>query len=182
MKTIDKAIVCAGYGGQGIMVLGKLLAHAGMECGMNVTWIPSYGAEVRGGTAHSMIRIRMPGKIANPVVTNPDVCIIMNKPSLDKFMPRIAPGGIMIADSANVKDVSGRDDISVMRAPFTEIAVRLGDKRAANMIAAGYMNMMTELFPFKALEESVSFIFSEKPEVCELNKKALAEGYGIRGR
>ena len=86
--NIKEEILCAGYGGQGMMLMGRLFAYAGMNLGYNVTWMPSYGAEVRGGTAHSMVRIQK-GKIANPRVTRPTICIVMNKPSLLKFSKRI---------------------------------------------------------------------------------------------
>ena len=174
--NIKEEILCAGYGGQGMMLMGRLFAYAGMNLGYNVTWMPSYGAEVRGGTAHSMVRIQK-GKIANPRVTRPTSCIVMNKPSLLKFSKRIKPKGLLLVDSSQIDNISMLKNINVKKAPFTKIAISLGDKKVANMVAAGAFNRIKGLFPIEELVKSLSFIFRNKEDLIPLNEKAIREGY-----
>ena len=179
MKDLKEEILCAGHGGQGIMLMGKLLAYAGMQAGYNVTWIPSYGAEVRGGTAHSMVRIQKDGPIANPMVTNPTSCIVMNKPSLAKFIHLIKPGGLLIVDTTEINDVPVRIDINIKKAPLTKIAIEVGDKRAANIVAIGYFNKIKNMFAENELTNCIPFIFTRNLDLVKINEKALARGYAI---
>lgn len=178
MKLIKEEILCAGYGGQGMMLMGKLLAYTAMNAGYNVTWIPSYGAEVRGGTAHSMVRIQK-GNIANPAVRKPTICVVMNQPSLSKFLPTVRPDGLLLVDSSMVDGIPKAKNILIKEAPFTKIAQDLGDKKAANMVAAGLLNKIKGLFPIEELIKSVSFVFQNKKELISINEKALREGYNI---
>lgn len=177
MKRLKEDILCAGQGGQGIMVMGRLLAYAAMNAGYHVTWIPSYGAEVRGGTAHSMIRIRSKGEISNPVVSSPTICIVMNKPSLFKFIGRVRPNGILFIDSTEMDFSPKARSISIKKMPFTKMAIRIGDKRAANMIALGAMNKVTGLFSEPLLSRCLSFAFKGRHDVLELSRKALQYGF-----
>jgi 2-oxoglutarate ferredoxin oxidoreductase subunit gamma len=135
-KQINESILCAGFGGQGIMLLGKVLASTGMEEGLNVTWVPSYGAEVRGGTAYSTIRISS-RPVSDPIVENASTGIIMNEPSLDKFEKMIQPGGFLIVNTSMTARSPKRKDLDVLELPLTDEALRLGNVRVANMIAAG---------------------------------------------
>ena len=118
----------AGFGGQGIMFMGKLLAEAGLVSGYNVTWMPSYGAEVRGGTAYSMTKVSN-AEIASPIVANPDILVAMNKPSLVKYISSIKPGGILIANRSLTGDFDKPKGIKVVSIPMTDIASKLGDTR-----------------------------------------------------
>jgi len=180
---MNEEILCAGFGGQGIMVMGKLLAHAAMNAGYHVTWMPSYGAEVRGGTAHSMIRIHK-YDVASPVVRYPTSCIVMNKPSLIKFSKRVKSGGLLLVDSSKISDddirkAASLKNIIIKKAPFTEIAARLGEKKTANMVMVGAFNKIKKLFPIEELIESLSFIFQNKTDLIAVNQKAMRDGYSM---
>ncbi len=130
-------VIIAGFGGQGITLAGKLLAQAAMEAGREVTYMPSYGAEVRGGTANCMVVIA-DEEIACPVVSNPSSLIVMNKASLDKFAPRLQEGGLLVMNSSLIDAEPQVDEtILVLKVPADEIAVELGNPKAANMVALG---------------------------------------------
>ena len=177
MKTICEEILCAGFGGQGIMFMGKLLAEAGLIADQNVTWMPSYGAEVRGGTAYSMTKISN-AEIASPIVANPDILVVMNKPSLTKYMDSVKPGGILIANKSLVGDFHKRRDIKTVSIPMTEIALRLGDIRCANMIAIGAVAKNSSIVSIRNVTGVLKSIFKNKEELLLLNKKAIEKGYG----
>ena len=132
MKTGKTEILLAGFGGQGIMLMGKLLAQAGLASRKNVTWMPSYGAEVRGGTAYSMTKISNE-EIANPIIIAPDIFVAMNEPSLVKYEERLKPKGLLILNKSLIRAKPKRKDISVASIPMTQIASRLGSVRSANM-------------------------------------------------
>ncbi len=130
-------VIIAGFGGQGIMLTGKLLAQTAMEAGKEVTYMPSYGAEVRGGTANCMVVIAEK-QIACPVVGKPDSLIIMNKASLNKFGPRLKNGGLLIMNSSLIDTEPQLDDsIEIIPVPADELAVELGSQKSANMVALG---------------------------------------------
>ena len=130
-------IVIAGFGGQGIMLAGKLLAQTAMNAGKEVTYMPSYGAEVRGGTANCMVVISE-SEIACPVVGSPDSLIVLNKASLHKFGPRLKKGGLLIMNSSLIDETPELDSsIEVISIPADELAVELGNKKSANMVALG---------------------------------------------
>jgi len=179
MRKVDEAILCAGHGGQGIILMGKMIAYSGMQTGYQVTWIPSYGAEVRGGTAHSMVKIRSEGTIANPIVAEPTIAVIMNKPSLVRFAKSVKPGGLLIVDSSEIKEMPKLKGVTIVTMPFTAIAERLKEKRAANMVALGALLKIKHFFPMKELVQCLELAFPGKLELIELNIKALNEGYGI---
>lgn len=136
-STTQDEVLIAGFGGQGIMVAGKLLAQTAMRAGKEVTYMPSYGAEVRGGTANCMVVIA-DEPVACPVVATPTSLIVMNKASLNKFAPRLKKGGLLVMNSSLI-DVEPKVDetIKVVAVPVDELAVELGNKKAANMVALG---------------------------------------------
>lgn len=171
-------MLCAGFGGQGIMFLGKLLAEAGLSAGKHVTWMPSYGAEVRGGTAYSMVKIS-DSEVASPVVTNPGILIAMNKPSLVKYGGMLKPGGILISNKSLIDEKSKRRDITIVNAPLTDMASRLGNTRCANMIAAGIYIKRSKTLSLKNVVEALKNILKNKEDLFILNKKALEKGHGI---
>lgn len=130
-------VIIAGFGGQGIILAGRLLAQAAMKTGKEVTYMPSYGAEVRGGTANCMIVIS-DEPIASPLVSNPDSLIAMNRASLSKFAPRIKEGGLLIVNSSLVNDKPQiKDSVEVLAVPADELAIETGNPRVANMVALG---------------------------------------------
>jgi len=133
---LHEELVAAGFGGQGIMLLGKLIASAGMYEGRHVTFIPSYGAEVRGGTAHCNVIISNE-EIASPVVACPDTALVMNHPSLAKFGPRVKPNGLLLVNSTLVVEPPTRTDVQVVMVPATGSADDLGAIQVANMVMLG---------------------------------------------
>lgn len=177
MKPSTTQILFAGFGGQGIMFMGKLVAQAGMIAGKHVTWMPSYGAEVRGGTAYSMTKIS-DREIASPVVTSPDILIVMNKPSLLKYEGRLKKKGILIRNKSLIDTASKRRDIVVVSLPLTAMASQLGDTRCANMIAIGAMLKKSKILALKDAVAALSEMLEGKKELFALNKKALEKGFG----
>lgn len=171
---MSEKIICAGFGGQGIVTLGKMLAHTGMLEGRNVTYIPKYGAEMRGGTAHCMVIIS-DALISSPLVSIPDSAIIMNLPSLIKFESKVKTKGDLFLNSSLVKKEIERKDIKVIKIPATEIASKLGNKQVANMVILGAYLKQKKLFSkesaFIALEKVLN-----KPELLSINKQAVKEG------
>lgn len=133
---MEEKIIIAGFGGQGIMYLGKLICQAGMRMGLNVTYIPSYGAEVRGGTANCHV-VLSDRTIASPVVGSATTLIIMNEPSLLKFESSLSPDGLLLLNSSLIKIKPKRNDIRIEPVPATETAHRLGDVRVANVVMLG---------------------------------------------
>lgn len=172
---MQEEIICAGFGGQGIMFLGKLIAFGAMHKGFKVTWMPSYGAEVRGGTAHSMVVISNE-EIASPVVSLCDTAVIMNRPSFDKFLFRIRPKGVLILNSSLADTKSDRKDINIFKIPMTDIAHNLGNVRVANMVALGVYLKKKRLFSKDIIIEGIKKAFPEDKELVSLNIKALEEG------
>lgn len=171
-------ILCAGFGGQGIMLMGKLLAEAGMAGGSYVTWMPSYGAEVRGGTAYSMAKIST-HPISSPVVTRPDVLVVMNKPSLVKYENILKPGGVLISNKSLIDEPSRRRDVKVVNIPMTELASKLGSTRCANMIAVGALVKRSKALSIRNVINALKEVFKDKEDLFVMNKKALEKGYGI---
>lgn len=172
---MEKRILIAGFGGQGILLLGKILAYAGMLEDKEVSWFPSYGGEMRGGTANCAVIIS-DELVASPVVTNPDILIAMNDASLKKFQPRLRQKGILIFDSSLIKNSEFRNDVEVIGVPATEISSSLGYTRSANMVLIGALiaktGILTESSVFNALENSISHAKNS----VEVNKRAIKEG------
>ena len=169
-------ILSAGFGGQGIMFMGKLFAEAGLAAGRHVTWMPSYGAEVRGGTAYSMTKISKK-EIASCVIINPTVLIVMNKPSLVKYEEKVVPGGILILNKSMIDEGAKRKDITVVTIPMTEIASKLGNVKCANMVAAGALIKRSKMITLRNVASALKDALKGKEELFLLNKKALETGY-----
>ena len=176
LKINSEEILCAGFGGQGIMFMGKLLALAGLLQDRCVTWMPSYGAEVRGGTAYSMVKIS-DGEIASPIVLHPDILIVMNRPSLVKYEEKLRDGGILISNKTLVGDVSKRKGITLVNIPFTEAASKLGDIRSANMMAIGALAKRSKMLSIRSITNALGVAFKSNEELLLRNKKALEKGY-----
>jgi 2-oxoglutarate ferredoxin oxidoreductase subunit gamma len=158
------------------LFLGKILAHAGMIEGKEVTWFPSYGAEVRGGTANCTVIIS-DELIGSPVVTNPDILIVMNEASLNKFLPRLKQEGLFLYDSSLIKDPHLRTDVENVGVSATEISRRIGNTKSANMVMLGACiakaGIVSETSVFEALESSVP---GRKKNIIAGNKEAIIEG------
>jgi 2-oxoglutarate ferredoxin oxidoreductase subunit gamma len=174
---LENSIVIGGFGGQGVLFLGKILAHAGMLEGKEVTWFPSYGAEMRGGTANCTVVIS-DELIGSPVITQPDMLVAMSDASLKKFHQKIRTGGALFLDSSLISNKEDlRKDIQIFAVPATEIARRLGNTKSANMVLLGSLiaraGILGKLSVYKALESSMP---DNKRDLLAGNKSALAEG------
>jgi 2-oxoglutarate ferredoxin oxidoreductase subunit gamma len=172
---MTEKIIIAGAGGQGIMVLGKVLAEAAMREDKYVTWFPSYGAEVRGGTANCMVVIS-DEEIGSPYINKADSMIIMNEPSLLRFSSRIKEKGLLIINSSLAKS---QPDIKayVLRYPFTDIALKVGNIKVANIVALGCFIAKTKLIDIKTVTQVINdFAPKDKRELAAVNKKALNVG------
>jgi len=165
----------AGFGGQGIMIAGKFLALAAMEEGKNVVWIPSYGPEMRGGTAYCTVVIA-DHPIGSPVVNNPQHLVVMNRPSLEKFGPMIKPKGLIITNSSLIPITSERDDLTEVRVPCNQIAIELGNPKGANMVALGAYAACSKVVSMKIMEKIVEHEFAKKPKFVDVNLEALKKG------
>lgn len=176
-------LVFAGFGGQGIMFMGLLLTYSGMKSDLEVSWIPSYGPEMRGGTANCSVVVSSE-PIASPMVTEPTGAVVMNQPSLEKFAPLVVPGGsLLINDSlASPEDVN-RDDIKVHSVPATETATELGNVRVANMVALGAFLEIIGAVQLETVKNSVADLLPQRRQkLIPLNLEALEAGYQlIRG-
>jgi len=170
-------VVIAGFGGQGIMLAGRLLAQTAMKAGKEVTYMPSYGAEVRGGTANCMVIIA-DEPIACPVVGSPDSLIAMNKASLEKFGPHIKNGGLLVMNSSLIDDEPKLDDtVQVLKVPADEIAVQLGNAKVANMVALGaYLGKRGHLTADAAAEALPDVLAERYHKTIPINTEALRRG------
>jgi len=170
-------IIIAGFGGQGIMLTGKLLAQTAMEAGKEVTYMPSYGAEVRGGTANCMVVIAEE-KIACPVVGKPDSLIVLNKASLNKFGPRLKNGGLLIMNSSPIDTEPQLDDsIEIIPVPADELAVELGSPKSANMVALGvYLQKRGYLTADGAAQALPDVLARRYHKTLPVNTEALRRG------
>jgi len=172
----EERIIIAGFGGQGIMFMGKLLCYAGMMEDRHVTYMPSYGAEVRGGTAYCNVIISSE-EIASPVVSDPTAAIIMNTPSLVKFEPAIVKKGLMVVNSSLVTRMAKRKDIELIPVPATSIADRLGNTRVANMVALGAFLAKRAIVDIATVTAAIQEILpASRRHLIEVNRQAIAEG------
>lgn len=174
-------VIIAGFGGQGVMLIGKILAHAGMNEGKEVSWLPSYGPEMRGGTANCTVVVS-DTPVGSPLVYHPRSVIAMNLPSLDKFEPLVRPGGMLIVNSSLVPREPKRDDLEVLRLPAGEMALELGDIRAANMVALGAYVGATGVLALETVKEVTRELFESKPRAIPINMEALERGYEFAKR
>lgn len=166
-------IIIAGSGGQGIMLCGKILAQAAMVEGKFVTWLPAYGAEVRGGTAHCMVIIS-DKEIGSPYIDKTDTLIIMNQPSLARFKNRLEDGGLLIINSSMVK---AGVEIKTLRYPFTDIAVELGNVKVANMVALGAYLAKKKTVSLKNISRVMKMMApAGRKDILIVNQKALDTG------
>jgi 2-oxoglutarate ferredoxin oxidoreductase subunit gamma len=175
-SQIHEEILCAGFGGQGIMLLGKLLTFSGMREGRHVTYIPSYGAEVRGGTAYCNVIISSE-EIASPIVSSATTAIVMNEPSFVKYQSSVRPGGLLLLNSTLVLSRPERNDIEVISIPATAIADGLGSIQCANMVMLGCLLARNRLIRTDSVIEGLrKSLPRRKSDLLEINIKGLDEG------
>lgn len=171
-------IILAGFGGQGVLYSGKTLAYFAMDTGRNLSWLPSYGPEMRGGTCNCSVIIS-DNAVGSPIITNPDTLIAMNKPSLEKFVDLVKPGGLIVLDSSIIDVKVNRSDINVVYIPTTKIAEEHGLDKLANMVILGaYIKAREENYSIDELYTSVkSHVPASKIELAEKNIEMIKAGY-----
>ena len=174
---IDFSVIFAGFGGQGILSAGKMAAEAALYEGKEVSWFPSYGPEMRGGTANCSVVVS-DGEVYTPIVSRPDTVIVMNEPSLPKFEPILKKGGLLILNSSLINSRPTRTDIKTVCVPCNRIAEELGMDRIANLVALGAFIKLTQAVSIDAVADAMKKVYKRaKPEMLELNKKALEAGF-----
>jgi len=157
------AILMAGFGGQGMLLAGKVLAQAAMALGKEVSWLPSYGPEMRGGTANVTVCISSK-PIGSPLITNPRALLVMNLPSLEKFAPKVRKGGVIVVNTSLVKQDPERDDCVVVKVDARELATEAGTDRAANFVMLGAYVGASDVIPAEAVEQAIGNEFAGDKE------------------
>jgi 2-oxoglutarate ferredoxin oxidoreductase subunit gamma len=170
--------VFAGFGGQGVMLAGKLLAEVGMTLGKEVVWLPSYGPEMRGGTANCTVIIA-DEPIASPIISSPRDTVVMNRPSLERFCPAQKGGGFAVVNTSLITVRPERKDVVLVEVPANQIAIDAGAAKAANMVMLGAYVGATGLVPFEAVVEMTRHEFQKKAKLIPVNVKCLEAGFQI---
>ena len=165
----------AGFGGQGVLFIGKVMAHAAMLGKQQVTWFPAYGPEMRGGTANCSVVISSK-RIGSPTVGKPDIALVMNEASYHKFVDSVVPGGTLYVNSSIVPELTGREDIRIVRVPVNDIAHEMGEEKVANIVMLGVIQALTPSLSDDILEKALMELAGKKPALAELNLKALNVG------
>lgn len=177
---MQQEVIISGFGGQGVLFIGQLLAYAGMDAGKEVTWIPSYGPEMRGGTANCTVVIS-DEEIGSPFVMNPTAVIAMNLPSLDKYEHLVKKGGVLVVNASMVNRPVTREDITVVSIPANDIAEAIGSKRATNMIMLGALLGNLDLLSLEAMETALEDHLPERhKKFLPANKEALRQGAAFK--
>ncbi len=173
---MTQKVIIAGFGGQGVMSLGQMLCYSGMNEGKNVSWLPSYGPEMRGGTANCQVIISETD-VASPIISKADVVMAMNLPSLDKFESSIKPGGALFVNSSLIEKKASREDIDVYYIPANEIAVELGNSRVAGMVLLGaYLEASKIVKPESVIDSLKKVLGEKKLNLIPVNEQALKKG------
>jgi 2-oxoglutarate ferredoxin oxidoreductase subunit gamma len=172
---MQSEVMFAGFGGQGILLIGKILAHAAMLEGVHVAWIPSYGPEMRGGTAYCTV-VTSNKPIGSPIIRNPKYLVAMNRPSFEKFAPLVKPNGIILINTSLITINSGRSDVEELKVPVVDIAKDLGNVKAANIVALGAFVKRSQIVSLEKVKECIKTEFEPKPALIPLNLKALDAG------
>ena len=165
----------AGFGGQGILLMGDILAHAAMEAGLEVAWVPSYGPEMRGGTAYCLVVINDKA-IGSPIIRNPLHLVAMNRPSLEKFAPLVKPNGVVVINSSLIAIGAGRDDVDEVQIPANDIAKEVGSVKTANIVALAAFVARSNIVDFDLLHECVKKQFAGREKLIPINLEALEQG------
>lgn len=175
---MTRNILIAGFGGQGVLAIGRTLAQAGLREGLEVTWVPSYGPEMRGGTANCSV-VLSSEPIGSPVVTHPTELIAMNGPSIQKFAHQVTPGGLVLVNASQTDLRVERDDVRTHYIPIMEEAQKLGNMRVANMIMLGAYIAATKALKMETIQQILAEMFTgDKAPLVALNLQALQVGEG----
>ena len=173
---MEAQFLVAGFGGQGVLLIGQLLAKAAMHDGMNVSWMPSYGPEMRGGEANCAVVIS-DEPIGSPLVTEPPIAVLMNKPSLKKFEPAMEKGGLLLYNSSLIDEPPVRTDVTVVPVPCNDIAEQLGNSRTANMVMLGAIIERTGVISIESAMEALKITFGpKKAHLLPINRQAMEAG------
>jgi len=172
----NPSIRISGFGGQGVMSTGQAIAQVGMRYGYNVSWLPSYGPEMRGGTANCSVKVQE-NQIGAPEATDPTVIIAMNRPSLERFEKILTENGTIIYNSTLIEVEPTREDARVCAVPITGIADDLGNTRVQSMVGVGAFTAATDLYDIDEVVSLMAELFAHKPKLVELNQKAVRAGY-----
>lgn len=179
---MQEEVIISGFGGQGTLFAGQLLAYAVMEQGLHVTWIPSYGPEMRGGKARCTVVIS-DEEIGSPLVRQPSAAIVLNLPSMEAFEPEIKPGGTLVVNSSLVPIKSQRDDIKVIYVPATDMATEMGNVRLANVICLGALVQAMGIVPVDAVFQALENHLPERHrKLLPMNREALNKGAELVGK
>lgn len=178
---MQEEIIISGFGGQGVLFAGQLLAYTAMDQGKEVTWIPSYGPEMRGGTAHCTVIIA-DEPIGSPIVREPSIAIVMNVPSLHKYGALVQPGGLLVVNGSLVPETISRTDIDQVRVPASDIAGQLGDVRMSNVVLLGALLRARPILSLEAMQAAMdAHIMGRARQLLEKNKQALHQGFELVG-
>lgn len=173
--------VFAGFGGQGVLFAGLVLAHAGVDAGLNVAWIPFYGPEMRGGTAGCTV-ILSEEEVGSPIVSHPAAVVALNEPSLAKWGPRVRPGGVLVVNTSLARSPVQRTDVRVVPIPATEVAAALGSDKVANVVALGALIKATDALPLDVVERAIAETLGPgKEHFVPLDCSALRRGAELVG-
>jgi 2-oxoglutarate ferredoxin oxidoreductase subunit gamma len=173
---MQEEIVFSGFGGQGALFAGQLLAYAALNEGKHVTWIPSYGPEMRGGTAHCIV-IVSDEEIGSPIVRNPTSAVVLNNPSMDKYEPLVKPGGVLVVNRSLIVKPASRQDIRVVNVPANELAVEVGSAKMSNVVLLGALLETTKAVSLDAVARALDEHLSAKArKLLDANKQALQKG------
>ena len=178
--AVDLQVRIAGFGGQGVLLLGEVLAEAGLDAGLEVSWLPSYGPEMRSGTSNCHVRLSQ-DSIDSPLVSAPNVLVAMNEPSLRKFDRSVRAGGWIVYNGEEFPADCRREGVHVLAAPFTELADAMGDKRAANMIMLGALLEIAGVLPKSSVDAALRRLVKNSRWV-ELDERAIARGRELFGK
>jgi len=171
-----KEVILSGFGGQGVMSIGKNLVEAGLEEGMEVCWVPSYGPEMRGGTANCSV-ILSDERIGAPVIEVPTEVVVMTRPALEKFEPMVEAGGMVFVNSDVVPDKVTRSDVTAYYIPCDSIALELGNSKVSNMVMLGAYVAATKALKVETIEQMITEMFTgRKAKLVPLNMEALKRG------
>ena len=182
MSNMKKEIIISGFGGQGVLSMGKILAYSGLMEDKEVTWMPAYGPEQRGGTANVTV-IVSDDRISSPILSKYDVAILLNQPSLDKFLPKVKPGGILIYDGFGIASTPVRDDINIYRIDAMDKAAELKNSKVFNMIVLGGLLKVCPVVTTNGLEKALYKSLPDRHHhLIPLNMQAVDEGMKIIGK
>jgi len=178
---MQSEIIISGFGGQGVLFAGQLLAYTALDAEKHVTWIPSYGPEMRGGTAHCTVIIS-DKPIGSPIVRLPLAALVMNLPSFDKYESLVRSGGVLVINESLIDKKTDREDLDVVLLPATEIADELGNRRMANLVMLGGLLGKLEVLPLDGLAQALEEHIPERHrQTIPANLKALQQGYELAG-